>query len=377
MNEKYPSKLRVIIAGGGTGGHIYTGIALAEEIKKRDSESRVLFVGSRKGLEKKLVPSEGYPIKFIIVRGLKGKGIIETGLNMIILPIAIIQSFLTIMRFKPNLVYGVGGYASGPLCWVASKMKKPVIIIEQNSIPGITNRMLSKSASFAAIAYEKAREFLRCRCEMTGVPLRSRFYEEFSNMKKRNEGKKEHLTVLILGGSQGAHGINQAMINSAGYLKDIKERIKLIHQTGSNDYESVQNAYVDSNIKADVYEFIKDIYKYYHIADVVISRSGAITTAEISYLGLPAVFIPLPNSIYDHQLHNAAELVEKGAAVLINEQDFKPERIVKLFREMLSGNLLDSLANGMRDISRVNSSKMIVEKSLESLISKKQGEQNA
>jgi UDP-N-acetylglucosamine--N-acetylmuramyl-(pentapeptide) pyrophosphoryl-undecaprenol N-acetylglucosamine transferase len=376
MNEN-TSILKVIIAGGGTGGHIYTGIALAEELKKRNSDCRILFVGSRKGLERKLIPEEGYPIKYITVRGLKGKGLIETAKNMIILPIAMVQSFMTILSFKPSLVFGVGGYASGPLCWMASKMKKHVIIIEQNSIPGITNRMLSKNASFAAIAYEKARAYLKCRCEMTGVPLRSRFYDEFIDSRKNPIEKKGFLTVLILGGSQGAHGINQAMIDASGYLKNIKDRIKIIHQTGISDYCAVQNAYVDSNLNAEVFEFIKDVNKYYRISDFVISRSGAITTAEISYIGLPAVFIPLPNSIYDHQMHNAAELVERGAAVLIKEQDLKPEQILKLFREMLSGEILRSIEDGMNKISRVNSSKIVIDKSLELLNLEKQGEKNA
>lgn len=376
MKENKQDKLKAIIAGGGTGGHIYTGIALAEELRKRDRASDILFVGTRKGLEKKLVPAEGFPIKFIVVRGLKGKGIIETARNMFLLPLGAVQSFFIILKYKPGIVFGVGGYASGPLCMIAAKMKKPVVIVEQNSIPGITNRLLSKSASFAAVAYEKAREYLQCRCEMTGVPLRAKFYDDENDASKMPVKNNKTSVILVLGGSQGAHGINQAMINACSKISVYKDKIKIIHQSGKKDYEAVKRAYEQSGFNAEVLEFIIDVKSYYSASDFVISRSGAITTAEITYMGLPAAFIPLPNSIYDHQMKNASALAESGAALLIKESDLTPDRIESLFQEIINGKLLDGLKAGMKKYSRINASRLVIDKSLELLKSGKQDEKN-
>lgn len=374
--EQAKTVLRVLIAGGGTGGHIYTGIALAEELMSRSSDNRILFVGTRKGLEKRIVPEEGYPIEFINVRGLKGKGLIETALNLMILPVSIIQSFFIISRFKPSFVIGVGGYASGPVCLTAAKRKIPVVIVEQNSIPGITNRMLSKYASFAAISYEKAKQYLKCRCEMTGVPLRARFYKEAGSNASTAERKTDVKTVLIIGGSQGAHGINKAMIEAAEALKEYKDKIRIVHQTGRNDYEETKAAYKEAGLNAEVFEFIKDIQDYYRAAAFVISRAGAIATAEITCMGVPAVFVPLPNSIYNHQFYNAAELAEKGAAVMIKEEGLAPQKIAELFRELITGGKLDVIRAKMADISKGNASKRVIDAAMKLLDEKKRGERN-
>jgi UDP-N-acetylglucosamine--N-acetylmuramyl-(pentapeptide) pyrophosphoryl-undecaprenol N-acetylglucosamine transferase len=368
---------KVLIAGGGTGGHIYTGIALAEELRSRDSDCRLLFVGTRKGLERKIIPREGYSIKYINVYGLKGKGLVETVRNLIVLPVSILQSLLLLLRFKPGLVIGVGGYASGPVCWTAAKLKIPIVIVEQNSIPGITNRMLSKYASFAAIAYEKAKPYLKCRCEMTGVPLRARFYKNAEDTRSNREMKNDLKTVLIIGGSQGAHGINEAMIKAAGTLKNMKDKIKIVHQTGEKDYSNVESAYKAAGLNAEVYDFIFDIQNYIRTAAFVISRAGAIATAEITYMGVPAVFIPLPNSIYDHQLHNAEELVEKGAALMINEKDFTAERIATLFRDLIIGAGLEALRRRMKEISKINSSMLVIDKAMELIKTKRRDSRDA
>jgi len=375
--DQISQNLKVLIAGGGTGGHIYTGIALAEELKSRISNCQSLFVGTRKGLERRIVPKEGYPIKYINVRGLKGKGLIETVRNIIVLPVSIFQSLLILLRFKPGLVIGVGGYASGPVCWTAAKLKIPVVIVEQNSIPGITNRMLSKNASFAAIAYEKARLYLKCKCEMTGVPLRARFYKDAEDKRSYAEIKDGLKSVLIIGGSQGAHGINEAMINAASALGDLKDKVKIVHQTGEKDYTNTVRAYKAAGLNAEVYDFIFDIQNYFWTAAFVISRAGAIATAEIAYMGVPAVFVPLPNSIYDHQLHNAGELVERGAALMIKEEDFTPERIVNLFRELIIGAGLETLRRRMNEISKINSSKLVIDRAMELLKTKKRDASNA
>jgi UDP-N-acetylglucosamine--N-acetylmuramyl-(pentapeptide) pyrophosphoryl-undecaprenol N-acetylglucosamine transferase len=375
--DQISQNLKVLIAGGGTGGHIYTGIALAEELKSRISNCQSLFVGTRKGLERRIVPQEGYPIKYINVRGLKGKGLVETVRNLIVLPVSIFQSLLILLRFKPGLVIGVGGYASGPVCWTAAKLRIPVVIVEQNSIPGITNRMLSKYASFAAIAYEKARPYLKCRCEMTGVPLRARFYKDAEDKRSYEEIKDGLKTVLIIGGSQGAHGINKAMINAASDLRDLKDKVKIVHQTGEKDYANTVSAYKAAGLNAEVYDFIFDIQNYFRTAAFVISRAGAIATAEITYMGVPAVFVPLPNSIYDHQLHNAGELVERGAALMIKEEDFTPERIANLFREFIIGVSLETLRRGMSEISKINSSRLVIDRAMELLKTKKRDARNA
>jgi len=286
--------MKFIIAGGGTGGHIFTGIAMAEKIESKYPDSEILFIGTKYGLEKNIVPSQGYNLKYITVRGLKGKSVFITLRNLAILPLGIIQSLIIIKRFQPDVVFGVGGYASGPVGIVASKLGIPLVIIEQNSIPGITNRILSKHASFAAVAFKMADKFITCETVLSGVPLR----KEFQVKKQTKRDKK--FQILILGGSQGAKGINQAIINALPMIKKLGKEICIIHQTGKSSLADVSAEYAKFDLKVNVVEFIEDIHSLYEKTDIVISRAGAITIAEIKAMRIPSILYPrfrIPSTI--------------------------------------------------------------------------------
>ncbi|MBN2135811.1 MAG: undecaprenyldiphospho-muramoylpentapeptide beta-N-acetylglucosaminyltransferase [Acidobacteria bacterium] len=363
---KSVNNLRVLIAGGGTGGHIFTGIAMAEYIKKNYPDTKILFVGTRYGLEKRIVPAIGFKLKFILVRGLKGKGLLQTIRNLIILPIGIVQSWFIVTTFKPDIILGVGGYASGPVGIVKSK-KSVLIIIEQNSVPGLTNRMLAKKADFAAIAYEKAEDGLECKTILSGVPLRDIFFS--TPLSKETKKKK---MILILGGSQGARNINTLVINSIKLLNSKKNKIRIVHQTGELDYQRVKDSYNVAAFEYEVIPFIDNVIDRYGEADLVIGRAGAITTAEIIQMEIPSILIPLPNAIYNHQYFNAHELAEKGGSILLEEKDVTPEIFKKSIEKSLSDSGSKKMKAAVREIKKGNPAEIIMKKALEILAERDQ-----
>jgi UDP-N-acetylglucosamine--N-acetylmuramyl-(pentapeptide) pyrophosphoryl-undecaprenol N-acetylglucosamine transferase len=295
--------MRVVIAGGGTGGHLYPGIALAEEILGRGG-NEVLFVGTQRGLEAKVLPKQGYTLETIDVSGLKRTGAAGLMRGLGRLPGAYLQSRRILRRFTPDLVVGVGGYSSGPMVLAAALARIPTAILEQNSIPGLTNRMLSRLARRAFIAFDASRRYFpRKKTVLAGNPIRARLRATAPTPGARP-------TLLVVGGSQGAHALNELMMSAAPRLSGVR----IVHQTGEADLAAVASAYQAAGVDADARPFIEDMAAVYASADLCVCRAGATTIAELTAVGLPAVFIPFPGAADDHQFWNAQALAEAGAA---------------------------------------------------------------
>ncbi|MGH9844678.1 MAG: undecaprenyldiphospho-muramoylpentapeptide beta-N-acetylglucosaminyltransferase, partial [Blastocatellia bacterium] len=310
------SAVSVIIAGGGTGGHIYPGIAIAQEFKRRNAGTKVLFVGTARGLETKVVPREGFELELIEVAALKRVGLLTKIRSLLMLPGSFLAVRRLIERIKPDVVIGVGGYASGPVVLVAALAGVPAMVAEQNALPGFTNRVLARFVNAAALSFEEARQYFGEKAEITGNPVRAEFFA----VELKEPGDVIH--VLITGGSQGARAINDAVIGAIPLLTEEKMRaegvqLSFTHQTGEADYDRVRAVYLENGIKADVKPFVEKIVDEFARADLVVCRAGATTVAELAAAGKPAIMIPFPFAADDHQRKNAEAVENAGAGQMI------------------------------------------------------------
>ncbi|MBN1548632.1 MAG: undecaprenyldiphospho-muramoylpentapeptide beta-N-acetylglucosaminyltransferase, partial [Syntrophaceae bacterium] len=316
--------MNIIIAGGGTGGHLFPGIAVAEEILKRDRNNRVLFVGTERGIEKRVLPGLGYDLALIDVAGIKGKGLAGTLAAMAKLPRSFLQSVGIIRSFRPDLVLGVGGYASGPAVLIAHLMGVKTAVAEQNAFPGITNRILSRFVDRIFLTFPDTEDrFPKKKSLYTGNPIRAAFLSELAAPPK----KEQKFTLLIFGGSQGAHAINRAALAALDRLVEIKNNLHIIHQTGTADFEEVSSTYRGRGFDAEVHTFIMDMPRVYGRANLLVCRAGATSIAELTASGRAAILIPYPYAANDHQTKNAEVLVRAGAAEMILERDLTGERL--------------------------------------------------
>lgn len=314
---------KILISGGGTGGHIFPAIAIAKELKKRNKNINLLFVGASDRMEMEKIPAAGFKIIGLWVSGFQRSLSLKNLLFPIKLLFSIVKSFFTILRFKPHVVIGTGGFASGPILWVASLLKIPTLIQEQNSYPGITNRILASRVTKICVAYPGLERFFPAnKLQLTGNPIRSEI--EFSNYKK-NEAlaafgfTTDKPTVFIVGGSLGAKRINETVLaNSAWFATN---KVQLIWQTGNLYYDTCIKAQGTLGSGAQIKAFISDMALAYAAADVVVSRAGAIALSELTSLGKTSILIPSPNVAEDHQKKNALTLVKNHAAILVEEKD--------------------------------------------------------
>ncbi len=330
--------MKVIIAGGGTGGHLFPGIALAESLTEKYPEAQIIFVGTPKGLEAKVIPKTGYQLNFISVRGFVGKSLNEKVKSLMSLLKSMFESKNIVDSFSPDIVFGVGGYASFPIVLTASLKKIPTIILEQNTVPGLANKLLSKFASAVAITYPETMEyFQREKTYLTGTPIRMRILEgDKQKAKKLFNIEEGRITILILGGSLGARKINKAMTEGLSYLLPLKNKIHIIHQTGESDYNWVANEYKNLTFRATVLPFIYDMVEAYSVADLVISRAGASTVAELTSIGKASILIPYPYAAYNHQEMNARRLLSRGACELILDRELNGEVLAKRINKILT-----------------------------------------
>ena len=308
--------MRVLIAGGGTGGHLYPGIAVAEEVRARGGE--VLFVGTARGIEAKAVPAAGYPLELLEVSGLKRMGLVKTVQGLARVPVALARSLGIVRRFKPDVVLGVGGYASGPMVLAAALARYPTAIQEQNSVPGFTNRTLGRFVRAVLVAFEEARRYFPARkVVLTGNPVRRRFVERAAGQAQSGG------TLLVVGGSQGARAVNDLVLGAAEVLAAQGALPPLVHQTGTADAERCQDRYRALGLaeRVTVRPFIEDMAAALGEAQLVVGRAGALTLAELAIVGRPAVLIPLPTAADDHQSKNAAAFAAAGAAVVLPQAD--------------------------------------------------------
>ena len=316
--------VRVVIAGGGTGGHLFPGIAIAQEILSRNEQSEVLFIGTGNPFERSVLSEKGFKFATITVQGLKNRGIVNQMKALVLLPASLIAAGNILNAFDPDLVLGVGGYSAGPVVAAAWLKGIKTALQEQNILPGITNRWLSRITDRLYLSFPETRGMeAAAKAVVTGNPVRHEFFDDLpSRQEKRKtaENEEARFTVLIAGGSQGAHAINLAMQSAMGRLAN-SQRFHFIHQTGTNDESMMKAAYANSPAKSTVKAFFGDMARRYQAADLVICRAGATTVAEITALGKPAIFIPFPYAADDHQRLNAESLVREGASEMILEKD--------------------------------------------------------
>lgn len=353
---------KIIISGGGTGGHIYPAIAIANEIKNRLPEAKILFVGAENKMEMEKVPKAGFEIIGLPIAGID-RGNILANLNF---PLKLKKSLRlakkTITSFRPDVAVGTGGYASGPLLWEAAKQKIPFIIQEQNSFPGITNKLLKNKASAICVAYENIQQFPKGKTYYTGNPIRS---ELFQNLPDRNLAVQsfglnpDKKLILSVGGSQGSRTLNNVWLNGIEKLQEAE--IQLIWQTGKLDFEKIQNQAPNDREGIHITEFIYDMKTAYAAADIIVSRAGAMAISELCFVGKPAILVPFPFAAEDHQTKNAKSLVEKNAAEMLSDEEVPENLIQKAIDLIQDENKRNELSGNIKMLAKPNATKEIVD----------------
>jgi UDP-N-acetylglucosamine--N-acetylmuramyl-(pentapeptide) pyrophosphoryl-undecaprenol N-acetylglucosamine transferase len=357
--------LRVVIAGGGTGGHLYPGIAVAQELRTRQPDAVISFAGTAKGIEARVVPREGFALDLIRSGGLKGKSPVDRMRGAVLLPLGLVDAWRIVSNRRPDLVIGVGGYSAGPVVLVAALRGVPAMLLEQNAVPGLTNRLLAPFVRAAGVTFESTREFFGAKAFVSGNPVRPEF---LGSIEPRTESDADGAitTVLVFGGSQGAHAINVAMVAAAAKLAARGSRLRLTHQTGERDLEMVRAGYREAGLAADVEPFLYDMGRRLGGADVIVCRAGATTLAEITAAGKAAILIPFPAATDDHQRRNAMALVEAGAADVLLQQDLTgPVLADRLLALAADRARRERMAAAARTLARPNAARVIVDRALE------------
>src|SRR5687768_9247401 len=322
--------MKVLIAAGGTGGHIYPGIAVAKEIARRYAGSEVLFVGTSRGLEKRIVPENGFQLSLITSAGLKNVGFVGKLKGLGVLPISFIEAGKLLWEFKPDVVVGAGGYVSGPVLMVASVLRFPTLVMDSNALPGFTNRQLARFVDKAALTFDEAVPFFGEKGVVTGNPVR----EEFFSIPRKERGEKTN--ILVFGGSQGARAINNAMMSALPLLESRADKLRIVHQTGDADFEKTREMYERSGIgDHEVRPFIADMFVEFADADLVVSRAGATTCAELGAAGKASIMVPLPSAADDHQRKNAEAFESAGASRMLLQSDLNGETLAAALTELI------------------------------------------
>ncbi|MCE1224913.1 MAG: undecaprenyldiphospho-muramoylpentapeptide beta-N-acetylglucosaminyltransferase [Geobacteraceae bacterium] len=359
--------MKLIVAGGGTGGHLFPGIAVAEEFLSRDPANQVLFVGSERGIEARAIPRLGYQLELISAAGIRGKGSLAKLKGAAMMLYGYSQSRKILQQFKPDLVLGVGGYASLPMVMAARGMEIPRYIHEQNALPGMSNKVLSRVANKVFISLEESAKFFPKDCTLlTGNPLRKQILEMLTKDMPEQQ-QSETFQLFIFGGSQGAHALNVALPQALAQLDQNQRAVlKITHQTGEADLQQVQAAYQESGIAADVRPFIDDMATEYHRADLIICRAGATTIAEVTALGKACLFVPFPHATDDHQRKNAEALLKKGACEMLVEQEISGNGLSNaIARLMENRDALKLIGENAAALARLDAAKVIVDQMLE------------
>jgi UDP-N-acetylglucosamine--N-acetylmuramyl-(pentapeptide) pyrophosphoryl-undecaprenol N-acetylglucosamine transferase len=359
-------RLRVVIAGGGTGGHLFPGIAVARELIAQRPEAEVSFAGTAQGIEARVVPREGFALDLIRSSGVKGKSLLARARGAALVPVSLVDASRVVSARRPSIVIGVGGYSSGPVVLVAALRGVPTMLLEQNAVPGLTNRLLSRVVKAAAVTFGSTQEFFGAKAFVSGNPVRPEFFATSGPHQESALDDQTSITqVLVFGGSQGAHAINVAMVEAASQLATGGSRLRFVHQTGERDVEMVRAAYREAGLQADVETFLFDMGRQLGQADVVVCRAGATTLAEITAAGKPSVLIPLPTATDDHQRKNAEALAAAGAAELLPQGGLTgtvlAEHILALTADRDRRSRMSAAA---RSLARPDAARVIVERAL-------------
>ena len=345
--------MRLLIAGGGTGGHLYPAIAVAEEFMGRDSSNEILFVGTKRGIEARLLPEYGWPVRYVMAGGIKGMGLpgmLKGALKMIC---GAFQSVGIIARFRPGAILGVGGYASAPAVLAGRLMGVKSAIHEQNAMPGVTNRVLGKLVHRVFLTYPESERFFSAgKVKITGNPVRKEIIKSLKDEKEENI-HKGCFTILVFGGSRGARKINDVVVETLGTKAFDGKRLRIIHQTGYEDFDRIKESYKEVNIEVEVYPYIEDMAGAYGKADLVVCRAGATSISELLIAGKPSILVPYPHAADDHQALNARSVVNDGAAVMVLERELTAERLSGEIMLLYDNkDVLQSMAEKASDLSR-------------------------
>ena len=355
--------LRVLMVAGATGGHIFPALTVAEELVARSSlDSReevrrsLVFLGTTRGLEARVIPKSGFTLRTVVAAGLKGIGGWKRLMNLAVLPQSAFETAQLLRDFRPDVVVGVGGYLAGPAMVEAALMNIPTLLIEPNAVPGFTNRVLGPIVSAAAVGFERTAGYYGGKARVTGHPVRRAFSEI------RPKPHVPPLTVLIVGGSQGSRAINECATKVVPLLLAKRSSIRVVHQTGERDYNVISEAYVKRGLDAEVCAFIDDMPKAFAHADLVVSRAGATAVAELAAAGKAAVLIPFPGATDQHQLENARAMEQAGAARVIEQHHLTPELLAAQLEELLSdaGQLLQT-ERSARSLARPDAAERIAD----------------
>ncbi|MEI6205499.1 MAG: undecaprenyldiphospho-muramoylpentapeptide beta-N-acetylglucosaminyltransferase [Desulfuromonadales bacterium] len=359
--------MKLIIAGGGTGGHLFPGIAVAEEFLYRDRANEVLFVGTEHGIEARAVPAAGYRLELISAAGIRGKGGFTQIKGIAMMVYGYAQSRKILKNFRPDMVLGVGGYASLPMVLAARGMQIPRFIHEQNAIPGQTNRQLARFAEKVFITLEESnRYFSSASTLLTGNPLRRQILDMLAHVSpssaKDDIRAADNFRLLIFGGSQGAHAINAAMIEAIPFLKKSRKNLIITHQTGEKEFTEVTAAYRAAGVEAEIASFITDMATEYARADLIICRAGATTIAEVTACGKACLFIPFPHAVDDHQRRNAEALLKKDACFMMLERELTGGKLAQTILTLAEDpNLVRRTGELASSLARLDAARIIVD----------------
>lgn len=361
------AEFAVVIAGGGTGGHLYPGIAVAREILRRMPNARVSFAGTARGLEARVLPREGFELDLIRSAGLKGKSAISRLQGLTLLGPSALDAWRVLSRRRPHAVVGVGGYSSGPVVALAALRGIATMVLEQNATPGLTNRMLAPFVRAAAVTYDEALGFFRGRGFVAGNPVRAEFFVPEAGASAAADSQRARPNappgVLILGGSQGAHAINLAVVAAAAELVRRHADLRLVHQTGERDLGEVRTAYEQRQVRARAESFLDPVVSEVMSADLVVCRAGATTLAELAAVGKPALLVPLPTATDDHQRKNADVLARAGAAVVVDQSALTGERLAREIGALIGDpERLAAMGKAMRSFARPDAAARIVDR---------------
>src|ERR1700682_1909884 len=358
MVRHYPARARpvkLLIAGGGTGGHVFPALAIAQEWLSRGNEREVVLVGTTRGIEMKLVPQAGLPLETLRVAGLKGKGGSTLLKNLVKLGPAMLDASRVLRKHKPVAAFGVGGYAAGPMLLTTWMRGIPNVIFEPNAEPGFTNKSLARISKRIATGYEISARTWGAKAVVTGCPVRP----EFLTIAQRIPQKP--LRVLITGGSQGALPVNRAFVDAMNFLATRKNEMSIVHQTGERDYDAVRTAYARHEILAEVVPFLSNMPERFEWADIIVCRAGAIPAAEVAAAGRAAIFIPFGRATDSHQLRNAQEMAKQGAGRVITEAELTGERLSKeIFALLDEPQQIERMSMAARKLSWPNATRDIV-----------------
>lgn len=344
--------MRAILAGGGTGGHVIPALAIAQRLRA-EFAAEILFIGTSRGIENRLVPKAGFDLRLVDVGALKNVGLSTRLKTLSDLPKAVWAASRIISGFRPDVVIGVGGYASGPAMMASVLRKIPTLIFEPNVVPGFANRVVAPFVSAAAVHFQETGKYFR-HCAVTGVPVREAFFQLAEQPATP--------TLLAFGGSQGAHAINEAVIQAAPELLKKVSGLRIVHQTGEADFNAASAAYEKLGDSVEVHRFIDDMPRAFAQASLLVCRSGASTVAEVTAAGKPAIFVPFSRAADDHQKRNAEALERTGAAVMLEQSQLTSESLIQVVNSLLQDRArLKAMGEAARGLAHPNAAREIAE----------------